>query len=252
MGQVVDTLTAQEFMREAMAKISLEDLGSIERDVSAKSERFKHTFGTERLSLVGEDELLSTLVQVFAVKRRAKKLLNLQGLGPIKDNIGELLYGQASVDVRFEEFCANLTDLEANLRYDLASELLHLCLPDDYWLWTRWMWDPEIETGALRLVTMNEVDLHGQTLGDTYMKVGEAIAFTNATGEAAGFTKFGQGKFGLDVFLACVYGVYTYTILRMRMTQEFNKVVPQLPELARRLLGVWQGKSSRAEGNPAF
>jgi hypothetical protein len=29
-----------------------------------------------------------------------------------------------------------------------------------------------------------------------------------------------------------------YTTLRMRMTQEFNQVVPQLSELLRRLLGV--------------
>jgi hypothetical protein len=37
-----------------------------------------------------------------------------------------------------------------------------------------------------------------------------------------------------------VYAVYMYTTLRLRMTQEFNKVIPQLPELTRRLLGVWK------------
>jgi len=31
-----------------------------------------------------------------------------------------------------------------------------------------------------------------------------------------------------------------YTVLRMRMTQEFNKVVPDLPDLVRRLLGVYR------------
>jgi hypothetical protein len=30
-----------------------------------------------------------------------------------------------------------------------------------------------------------------------------------------------------------------YTILRMRMTQEFNRVVPRMPDLIRRLLGVY-------------
>src|SRR3990172_4031941 len=61
-------------------------------------------------------------------------------------------------------------------------------------------------------------------------------------GEAAGFAKFGvsDSPFGIDVFLSCVYAVYVYTTLRLRMTQEFNKVVPQLPELSRRLLGVWK------------
>jgi hypothetical protein len=34
--------------------------------------------------------------------------------------------------------------------------------------------------------------------------------------------------------------VYVYTVLRLRMTQEFNKVMPGLPEFSRRLLGVYQ------------
>ena len=44
--------------------------------------------------------------------------------------------------------------------------------------------------------------------------------------------------FGTDVFLASVYGVYMYTTLRLRMTQEFSKIMPELDELLRRLLGV--------------
>ncbi len=45
-------------------------------------------------------------------------------------------------------------------------------------------------------------------------------------------------RFAVDVYLAAIYGVYLYTVLRMRMTQEFNKVVPELPALVRRLLSV--------------
>jgi hypothetical protein len=60
-------------------------------------------------------------------------------------------------------------------------------------------------------------------------------------GRRSGFTSSGaKGLFGIDVFLACVYAVYMYTVLRLRMTQEFNKVVPELPELVRRLLGVYR------------
>ena len=46
--------------------------------------------------------------------------------------------------------------------------------------------------------------------------------------------------FGTDVFLGCVYVVYVYMVLRMRMTQEFNKVMPGLSEFVRRLLGVYE------------
>lgn len=243
MGQVVDTLSAQEFMREAMAKISRQDLDSIERDVAAKSDRFRRTFAEDSLIRVSTDEMRSALKQIFAVRRRVSQLCEARTEDSLRELIRDLLYGNAPLSNRFQDFCGSFGELEENMRYDLASELLHFSRPDEYWLWTRWLWDPEIETGALRLVTMDEVDLRGNTLGETYMKVGEAIAFTNATGEAAGFTRIGDGRFGLDIFLACVYGVYTYTVLRMRMTQEFNKVVPQLPELTRRLLGVWQGRT---------
>ena len=52
------------------------------------------------------------------------------------------------------------------------------------------------------------------------------------------FRTEGHGVFGTDVFLASVYAVYMYTTLRMRMTQEFNKIIPELAELVQRLLGV--------------
>ena len=82
-----------------------------------------------------------------------------------------------------------------------------------------------IETGALRLVTTDEYDLCGAGRGDTYLRVGEAVAFVNETGKAVGFTAMGPGLLGTDVFLACVYAVYMYTVLRLRMTQEFNRIV---------------------------
>jgi len=62
-----------------------------------------------------------------------------------------------------------------------------------------------------------------------YSNVGQAIAFVNETGTAAGFTAAGPGLFGADVLLAAVYGVYMYTVLQMRLTREFNQVVPTLP-----------------------
>jgi hypothetical protein len=59
-------------------------------------------------------------------------------------------------------------------------------------------------------------------------------------GEAAGFQRGGRGLLGTDVYLACVYVVYLYTVTRMRMTKEFNKVIPRFPELTRRLLGIYK------------
>ena len=237
-GQVVDTPSAQEFMREAMQKITVEELDAIEQEVAAKSARFQELLAPDRVAQLGDEELPSLLHMIFAVRRK-KNLSN----GNLRKQIYDLVYGEAELTARFQSFCDQQSQLDENIRYDLASELLHYTRPDDYWLWTRWMWDPEIETGSLRLVTMDDFDLHAPTLGETYLKVGEAIAFVNETGQAAGFTRIGERTFGADVFLACVYAVYTYTVLRLRMTNEFNKVMPELPEMARRLLGVWDKKA---------
>lgn len=87
-------------------------------------------------------------------------------------------------------------------------------------------------------MVMDEVDLSGGEVAETYERVGVAVAFVNEVGEAAGFKAAGHPTFGTDVFLASVYGVYMYTTLRLRMTQEFSKIMPELGELVRRLLGV--------------
>ncbi len=42
------------------------------------------------------------------------------------------------------------------------------------------------------------------------------------------------------MFLACVYAVYMYTVFRMKLSNEFNRILPELPEFTRRLLGVYR------------
>ncbi len=230
-------------MREAMQKITPEELDAIEQEVAAKSKRFQTTLAPERIGHLTTEDWRGLVRTIFAVRRKMDTILTAHSGNVLAGRVRDLIYGEAELPERFQTFCDSFADLDDNVRCDLASELLHFARPQDYWLWTRWMWDPAIETGSLRLVTMDDFDLRAPSLGGTYLRVGEAMAFVNATGEAAGFTRIGQQTFGADVFLACVYGVYTYTVLRLRMTNEFNKVMPELPELARRLLGVWDKKA---------
>jgi hypothetical protein len=80
------------------------------------------------------------------------------------------------------------------------------------------------------------------------LKLGKAIAFIHHVGEAAEFEIFKNGPFAVDVYLSCVYVVYVYTVLRMRMTQEFNKVVPGLGDFSRRLLGIYKLEEEKYAG----
>lgn len=246
-GPVVDTLSAQEFRREILDRITVDELQAI-------------AAGLERKSLAMRDVLLAGTVLdrvalrqvlrlIFAARRKADQILDTVGPERLGAAIADLLDHDQDLAARFDQFDAalsGLTDLPAPV-FDLPSELLHFTFPSQYWLWTRWLWDPRTKTGALGLVTTDDIDLtEGASRGEVYLTIGRATAFVNETGKAAGFTDAAPGLFGTDMFLAAVYGVYMYTVLRMRMTREFNELVPQLPDLIRRLLGVYYQEDSDA------
>jgi hypothetical protein len=125
--------------------------------------------------------------------------------------------------------------------FDLPGEMLHFTSPDRYWLWTRWIWDPQARTGALALVTTTEVGRStGATRGAVYLDVGRATAFVDEAAKAVGPPWSGRGPFGIDVFLAAAYVVHVSTVVRLRMSREVAGILPPLTELVRRLLGVYQ------------
>jgi hypothetical protein len=241
-GQVIDTPTAQEFTRLALERVSEHDLGDIASRLQAKSRFFGSSFGPDTIDGLSEETAMASLRYVFSSRRRAKVILTTLTLDGYKRAARGLLYTEMSSGQRLEHFADLIDgigrDVQVGTGHDLGSEILHFTDPDRYWLWTRWMWNPLTGTGALPLVVMDEIDLDGDTVSETYRRIGIAYAFLNDVGEAAGFRTEGYGVFGTDVFLASVYAVYMYTTLRMRMTQEFNRIIPELADLVQRLLGV--------------
>ncbi|HHL73603.1 MAG TPA: hypothetical protein ENJ29_13940 [Bacteroidetes bacterium] len=238
MGQVVDTETAKEFIGEALEKVAAEELSAICREVEQKALWFQGKLSETHLPQLSSGEYYSLLRRVFATRRSANKIIETHPLESFRKQAMALLYGDEPVSERFRTFVAIFDDLPVHVARDLASEILHFTDPDRYWLWTRWMWDPRTKTGALPLVTTASYDFDGEDEGAVYMKIGEAIAFVHQVGDAAGFQTISREIYGTDVFLSCVYVIYVYTVLRIRMTQEFNRVMPELPEFSRRLLGV--------------
>ncbi|MHB8244205.1 MAG: hypothetical protein ACYDGN_02460 [Acidimicrobiales bacterium] len=235
-GQVVDTLSTGEFLREVRARASEPELTVIEEALSAKSAGFQRLLGDPSRAATAE-ELRRVLRSIFSTRRQAGSILDGAGPEVLGSAIRHLLHGEAPIEVRLELFDAELSAV-ADLPFDLAFELLHFTQPDRYWLWTPWIFDPRAETGALRLVVTEDVELFGEDKVTTYLRVGSALAFLHENALSSGTSGLSGGPFAVDVLLACVYAVYMYTVLRMRMTQEFTRIVPTLPELVRRLLGV--------------
>jgi len=241
---VVDTPTAAEFTRLTLERVGEEELEAVGRLLAAKSAAFAELLAPDRIVDLDEDEARAVLRSVFAARRRVDPILGTLTLDGFRDEVTRLLWGPGDPAVRLEAFDRTLSRVgrgaPPSLGYDLGSELLHFTDPERHWLWTRWMWDPTTRKGALPLVVMDEVDLFADGVAESYRRVGVAVAFVTDVGEAAGFTRGGHGPWSTDVFLASVYGVYMYTTLRIRMTQEFSKIMPELGELLRRLLGVYK------------
>ncbi len=224
-------------MRETLDNVEPEVLTGIVADLGIKSALFTELLAPQRLAEADRNDLRTILRHTFSARRKADKILDELGPDKLAEAFEELLRGSQALPDRFEAFQMRLSTF-SGVAFELPSELLHFSQPDRHWLWTRWMWDPSPETGALALVTDDDFDFGDESAGFTYLTVGQAVAFVSETGQAAGFASFDEGPFTVDVFLGCVYAVYMYTVLRLRMTQEFNRIVPQQPELVRRLLGV--------------
>ncbi|MHB1928561.1 MAG: hypothetical protein ACYDEN_02315 [Acidimicrobiales bacterium] len=235
-SQVVDTPAAREFMAEIVARLDRADLRAMGAEMEARSRRLGALLGPGAVGVLSTDDVRGVLRSFFPSRRRADAIIERVGAGPLAAGFEHLLWADSSLDERVDRFDGVLAD-HPDVRVDLPWEMLHAVRPDRYWLWTRWMWNPGTETGALRLVTVDEVDLGAEGRLATYRRVGQALAMVAETARAVGIID--EGPFGVDVYLACVYGIYMYTVLRMRMSQEFNRIVPELPSLARRLLGIY-------------
>jgi hypothetical protein len=234
----VDKPSAVEFMREALVKISEEDIGAVAELMALKRNDLA-PFLTEGSLAAGNAEVVRPiLARMFAVRRRSDDLLVAIGAPSLAAAIRDLLHGPGRVETRFSAFDQALAGVDAPVRRDLAGECLHFLEPERYWLWSRWMWDPETMTGSLPLVMVDDFDFSGPDAGAVYLRVGAATSSVIATARELGFQRMGSSPFAVDVYLAAIYGIYLYTVTRLRMTQEFNRVIPQLPDLVRRLLGV--------------
>ncbi len=236
-GRVVDAEAALEFMKEATKLATATELEDVGARLAEKSARFRALLAPDRIDDLSAEGFAELTGRIFSLRRNAPRLIRVNGLDTLRAELKALLHGPDAVSARVDRFLARVTGLERAKIVSLATEALHFTDPERNWLWTYWIWNPEAKNGAVLLVT-NDVDLRSASDGELYEKVGRAIVLLDQQGHAAGYSRSGRGMFGTDVFLACVYAVYMYTVFRLKLSQEFNRILPELPELVERVLGV--------------
>jgi hypothetical protein len=235
---VLDEPSAVEFMREALVKLSETEIAV----VSSELERRRELLLPRLQKLVGgmgdENDLKDLWRGTFVTRRNVDELLESGGVEGWSERLEKLVSGDEDLCSRVSAFAAEPFGHDASFRRDLAGEMLRLHDPDKYWLCSRWMWNEKTKTGSLPLVLVEGYDLEGSNPGEIYLKVGEALKVVQATAAEIGFGGMRASRYAIDVYLCAIYGVYLYTVTRLRMTQEFNTVIPKLPELVRRMLAV--------------
>lgn len=243
MSEVIDMEACQEFMKETLTRIRKEDLVHIASLLEQKSEYLKSQLNETSLPDLSIEQFTEVFKNIFVTSRKIKLMFETYSLDYYKQTFYALLYDELPVNERFQNFMDAHKKLNIYLRYDLASEILHYTNPDKYWLWNRWVWDPEVNTGAIPLVASENFKLSAATYSQMYMNVGKAVAFVHSMAEAVEFQFINRSLFGTDVYLSCVYVIYAYTIFKIKMTDEFNKVMPPIAEFSKRILGVHKRKS---------
>jgi hypothetical protein len=231
----------QKTLQESLAQVSPEDVIAIADELA---ERHARLFLELRPASVSWSSSFAEIAAaVTHTKANARTITNsfTQSDGTIFE---ELLNGEAPTPVRVAAFVEKLSALDTRLALELATGLLHNISPKDNWLWTRWLWDPTTGTGILPLLAGSTHNLLATNLADGYARVGSVTAMSAKFGEG---TDLFTGElvedekrvpFANSAFLACAYGVYMYGTTSWRLSRDFNELLPSLPDMARRLLGL--------------
>jgi hypothetical protein len=204
------------------------------KDLLAKSLLFQKSLSKESLASLSKEDLDRILEKVFSVRRKRQRLIEETGVENLKRAISDLLYGKAnSWEERVENFVKSIKGVDRKAARDLASELLHFTFPEDYVLWTSWIWDPESESGAV--VFLKEEPPKRHMYGETYEEF-EQI-YKQIQEKLLDFGIKVKGYLFVDIFLAMIYATYVdyMTLSTMHSAKGF---FPPAGVMARRLLGV--------------
>ena len=230
-----------ETLQEALAQVSAQDVISIADELSARHERIFLGLETDSASLASS--FADVAAAVTHTKANAQVLTNYFNHDDYS-LITNLLITDLPTPVRVAKFVQKLDALDTRLALELASGFLYNTVPQDNWLWTRWLWDPTTGTGILPLLAGSTHNLLADNLADGYARVGLVTAMSMKFGEGTGLwtdeliANEKRAQFANSAFLACAYNVYLYGTTSWRLSREFNNLLPSLPNMARKLLGL--------------
>ncbi len=231
----------QKALQDALSQVLPEDVIAIADELAERQARLFLGLETDRARFASAFADIASAVTHTRANARAITSFFAQGSLEI---FADLLQEETPAAMRVAAFAEKLNALDTRLALELGSGVLHNIDPKHNWLWMRWLWDPTTGTGILPLLAGSTHNLLTDNLADGYARVGSVTAmsmkFAEGTGlfvdELIGNEK--RAQFANSAFLACTYGVYLYGTTSWRLSREFNNLLPSLPNMARKLLGL--------------
>lgn len=240
----------EETLQEALKQVSSDDVIAIADELAERHTRL--FLGLELDSAKLASSFADVAAAVTHTRANARTITNYFSQDDFKI-FDDLLNGESSSPVRVAKFVEKVSALDTRLALELATGLLHNSAPNAHWLWTRWLWDPTTGTGILPLLAGSTHNLLADNLADGFARVGAVTAMSMKFAEGTGLWTDAlvrnekRAQFANSAFLACAYNVYLYGTTSWRLSREFNNLLPSLPNMARKLLGLKKVMSERAD-----
>lgn len=247
-------------LQEALSQVSPEDVIAIADELAERQSRLFQGLEADPARLASSfSDIAAAVTHTKANARIITGYFSIESNGSPLENqertltgtrapglqiFSELLNGEAPAPVRVAVFVEKQNALDTRLALELATGLLHNAAPQEHWLWTRWLWDPTTGTGILPLLAGSTHNLLATNLADGYARVGAVTALSIKFGEGTGLwtdelvSNERRAQFANSAFLACAYAVYMYGSTSWRLSRDFNELLPSLPNMARKLLGL--------------
>lgn len=231
-------LDARQFQQRfsALNHIAEEDAGidAFLASLEAKHKLFFNLLNQEVIEQLTMDGVEALLETVFSARRRVYPTFSAMGIAATTDAIRELLYGKDTLLDRLNHFSEiveinDAADKETrkiaakNRRaaFDFGAELLHFNDPIKYPLMTRWVWDQNTVSGALREFIRGNDTLPDVPLGNSPEMFEGARTWLAAQLAEQGLYK--DVHYWVDLVQAQAYAEYFRSMAEGMLSADFGR-----------------------------
>lgn len=242
-----------ENLQDGLSQVLPEDLLEVAEILHQRHQEFVLLFDKANIPAFDDNNLRLVCMAVASTKKNARAMFDALIDQDLQKLLTDLVHGPDQPGERIQQFVETVP-LEKRLALEFSSGVLHYYAPEKYWLWTRWHWDTDKETGILALAAGSVKNLLADTIAEGYVNVGEITAMSFQLSEGTDLLSQelldnpNYTQFVADVFLAASYAVYLYGVTAWRLSREFNSLLPPLPQLMRRILGIPKRKAQNPTG----